>query len=215
SECWWEGELLLNCSFTGLSAVPEDKAPMATTADFSHNRITTYLCTNGRNKEWTLKHLNLSDNLISQLSLTTCRNLPVLETLNLNGNAIRSLTLGAPTHGNGDRPLPALKVLSVERNNLKRVPRGLGQLQSLQTVRLSSNAIRQIDLSDFQNCSQLKDIDLRNNKIAKIHPDAFRDLNKLQVVVDLRENALTTPLPQIFIFLNFFQLEMDSSDNTW
>lgn len=59
---------------------------------------------------------------------------------------------------------------------------GLGLLQSLQTVRISSNGIQQIDLNDFQNCSQLKDIDLQNNKITKIHPDAFRDLNKLQVV---------------------------------
>lgn len=59
---------------------------------------------------------------------------------------------------------------------------GLGLLQSLQTVHMSSNGIQQIDLIDFQNCSQLKDIDLQNNHITKIHPDAFRELNKLQVV---------------------------------
>lgn len=59
---------------------------------------------------------------------------------------------------------------------------GLGLLPSLQSVHLSSNGIRQIGLGDFQNCSQLKDIDLQNNEITKIHPDAFRDLHKLQVV---------------------------------
>lgn len=58
---------------------------------------------------------------------------------------------------------------------------GLGLLQSLQTVHMSSNVIQQIDPKDFQNCSQLKDIYLQNNKITKIHPDAFRNLNKLQV----------------------------------
>ncbi|NXF50252.1 LRC66 protein, partial [Oceanites oceanicus] len=222
SDCRWDGEFLLNCSFTGISAIPEDISQTAITADFSYSNIKTFLCTDGRSEEWMLKHLNLSNNLISELSLTTCRNLPVLETLNLNGNAIHTLTLDVPTpaHGSkkcgkGCRLLPALKVLSVERNNLNTVPRGLGLLQSLQTVRLSSNGIRQIDLSDFQNCSQLKDIDLQNNKITKIHPDAFRDLNKLQVVVDLRENALTTPLPQILISLNFFQLEVGLSNNTW
>ncbi|KAM6136061.1 leucine-rich repeat-containing protein 66 [Phoenicopterus ruber ruber] len=221
SDCRWDGEFLLNCSFSGISTVLEDMSQTAITADFSNNNIKTFLCTDGRNEEWMLKHLNLSNNLISELSLATCRNLPVLETLNLNGNAIHTLTLDIPTpaHGskkyrNVDRLLPALKVLSVERNNLYAVPRGLGLLQSLQTVHLSSNGIRQIDLSDFQNCSQLKDIDLQNNKITKIHPDAFRDLNKLQVV-DLRENALTTPLPQILISLNFFQLEVVSSNNAW
>ncbi|XP_074677365.1 leucine-rich repeat-containing protein 66 [Strix aluco] len=221
SDCRWDGEFLLNCSFTGISTIPEDVLQTAITADFSYNNIKTFLCTDGRNEERILKHLNLSNNLISELSLSTCRNLPVLETLNLNGNAIHTLTLDIPTPAHGskkyrkvDRLLPALKVLSVERNNLNRVPRGLGLLQSLQTVHMSSNGIQQIGVNDFQNCSQLKDINLQNNKITKIHPDAFRDLNKLQIV-DLRENALTMPLPQILISLNFFQLEVDLSNNAW
>ncbi|NWS52352.1 LRC66 protein, partial [Chunga burmeisteri] len=222
SDCRWDGEFLLNCSFTGISTLPEGISQTAITADFSYNDIKTFLCTDGRNEEWVLKHLNLSNNLISELSLTTCRNLPVLETLNLNDNAIHTLTLDIPTPAHGsekygkvDSFLPALKVLSVERNNLNTVPRGLGLLHSLQSVHMSSNGIQQIDQNDFQNCSQLKDIDLQNNRITKIHPDAFRNLNKLQVVVDLRENALTTPLPQILISLNFFQLEMDLSNNAW
>ncbi|NWI32430.1 LRC66 protein, partial [Sula dactylatra] len=221
SDCWWDREFSVNCSFIGISTIPEDVLQIATTADFSYNNIKTFMSTDGRNEEWMLEHLNLSNNLISELSLTTFRNLPVLETLNLNGNAIHTLTLDIPMPaegskkcGKGCRLLPALKVLSVERNNLNTVPRGLGLLQSLQTVRLSSNGIQQVDLKDFQNCSQLKDIELQNNKITKIHPDAFRDLNKLQVV-DLRENALTVPLPQLLISLNFFQLEAGLSNNAW
>ncbi|NWX72762.1 LRC66 protein, partial [Alca torda] len=221
SGCRWDVEFSVNCSFTGISTIPEDISQRAITADFSYNNIKTFMCTDGRSEEWMLKHLNLSNNLISELSLTTCRNLPLLETLNLDGNAIHTLALDVPTPALGSRTygevrrlLPALKVLSVERNNLNRVPRGLGLLQSLQTVRLSSNGIGQIDPSDFQNCSQLKDIRLQNNKITEIHPDAFRDLNKLQVV-DLRENALATPLPQILISLNFFRLEAGLSNTAW
>ncbi|XP_027755402.1 leucine-rich repeat-containing protein 66 [Empidonax traillii] len=221
SECQWDGQFLLNCSFTRISAIPEDISRTVRVADFSYNNIKTFLCTDGRNEEWMLKHLNLSNNLISELFLTACTNLPVLETLNLNGNAIHTLTLdipvpapGSKTHRIVDRVLPALKVLSVERNNLNTVPRGLSLLQSLQMVHMSSNSIQQIDSKDFQNCSQLKDVDLRNNKITKIHPDAFKNLNKLQVV-DLRENPLMIPLPQILINLNFFQLEVYSSNNAW
>ncbi|NWU71713.1 LRC66 protein, partial [Pterocles burchelli] len=222
SDCRWDGELSVNCSFTGISIVPEEVSQTVITADFSYNNIKTFMCNEGRNEEWVLKHLNLSNNLISELSLTAFRNLPVLETLNLNGNAIHTLTLDIPTpahgsknYGKGSCLLPALKVLSIERNNLNTVPRGLGLLQSLQTVHLSSNGIHQIDLNDFQNCSQLKEIDLKKNKITKIHPCVFRDLNKLQVFVDLRENALTTPLPQILMSLNFFRLEVDLSNNAW
>ncbi|KAM6402025.1 leucine-rich repeat-containing protein 66 [Pluvialis apricaria] len=219
SDCRRDGERVVNCSFTGISTIPGDISQTAVTADFSHNNIKTFMCADGRNEGWMVKHLNLSNNLISELSLTTCRNLPILETLNLNGNAIHTLTLDIPApgskkYGKANRLLPALKVLSVERNNLTTVPRGLGLLQSLQTVRLSSNGIRQIELNDFQNCSQLKDIDLQNNKITNVHPDAFRDLGKLQVV-DLRENTLTTPLPQILISLNFFQLEVGLSSTAW
>ncbi|XP_066041832.1 leucine-rich repeat-containing protein 66 [Chamaea fasciata] len=221
SECQWDGQFLLNCSFTRISTIPEDISQTTVTADLSYNNIKTFVCSDGRNEEWMLKHLNLSNNLLSELTLTTCTNLPILETLNLNGNAIHTLTLDMPTPAQGskkysivDRLLPALKVLSVERNNLNTVPRGLGLLQSLQTVHMSSNAIQQIGPKDFQNCSQLKDIDLRNNKITKIHPDVFRDLNKLQVL-DLRENALTIPLPQILVSLNFFQLEVYLSKNAW
>ncbi|XP_023781004.1 leucine-rich repeat-containing protein 66 [Cyanistes caeruleus] len=220
SECRWDGHFLLNCSFTRISTIPEDVSQIAGTADLSNNNIKTFVCSDGRNEEWMLKHLNLSNNLISELTLTTCTNLPILETLNLSGNAIHTITLDIPTPAHESKKysivdlLPALKVLSVERNNLNTVPRGLGLLQSLQTVHMSFNAIQQIDPKDFQNCSQLKDIDLRNNKITKIHPDAFRDLNKLQVV-DLRENALTIPLPQILVSLNFFQLDVYFSKNAW
>ncbi|NWW84666.1 LRC66 protein, partial [Rhynochetos jubatus] len=222
SHCRWEGESFLNCSFTGMSTVPEDASPTAILADFSHNNIKTFLCTDGRKEEWALKHLNLSNNLISELSLTTCGNFPVLETLNLNGNAIRTLTLDTPmptrgskAYGEVDGLLPALKVLSVESNNLNRIPRGLGLLPSLQTVRLSSNSIRQVEPSDFQNCSQLRDVGLQNNKITEVRADAFRHLNKLQVVVDLRQNALATPLSEILISLNLFRLEVGSSNNAW
>ncbi|XP_035179918.1 leucine-rich repeat-containing protein 66 [Oxyura jamaicensis] len=221
SDCRWDGKFSVNCSFTGLSAIPEDISQTAITADLSYNNITTLLHTTGRNEDWMLKHLNLSNNLISELSVTAFRNLPVLETLNLNSNSINTLTLdistaarASDTYGKVHHFLPALKVLSAERNYLDAVPRGLGLLRSLQSVRLSFNGILRIDRNDFQNCSQLRTIYLQNNRIATIHPDAFQGLNNLQVV-DLRDNALTTVLPQIILHLNIFQLEVDLSRNSW
>ncbi|XP_042668258.1 leucine-rich repeat-containing protein 66 isoform X1 [Centrocercus urophasianus] len=221
TDCWWDEKFVVNCSFMGLGAIPEDISLTAVTVDLSYNNIKTFLCTTGRNEDWMLKHLNLSNNLISDISVTAFRNLPILETLNLNGNSISTLTLHPPTPAHGSKTLgeihhflPALKVLSAGRNNLHAVPTGLGLLQSLQTVHLSFNGILQIDLNDFHNCSQLKNIYLQNNKIANIHPDAFKGLNKLQVV-DLRENPLTTILPHLLINLNIFQLKVDLFNNSW
>ncbi|XP_072191810.1 leucine-rich repeat-containing protein 66 [Excalfactoria chinensis] len=217
TDCWWDEKFVVNCSLMGLAAVPEDISLTAVTADFSYNNIKTFPCSTGRNEDWMLKHLNLSNNLISEISITAFRSLPVLETLNLNGNSISTLTLDPPTPetlGEIHHFLPALKVLSAKRNNLHAVPTGLGLLQSLQTVHLSFNGILQIDRNDFHNCSQLKNIYLQNNKIANIHPAAFKDLNKLQVV-DLRENPLATILPHLLINMNIFQLKVDLFNSSW
>ncbi|NXP66348.1 LRC66 protein, partial [Chloropsis cyanopogon] len=197
SECQWDGQFLLNCSFTGISTIPEDISRIAVTADLSYNNIKTFLCSDGRNEEWMLKHLNLSNNLISELTLTTCTNLPILETLNLSGNAIHTLTLDMPTPGfkkysTVDRLLPALKLLSVERNNLNTVPRDLSFKSP----------------SSILTCTERGTKDLWKNTSLHI---PVMDLK----VVDLRENALTIPLPQILVSLNFFQIEMYLSKNAW
>uniref|UniRef100_A0A8C2TEJ9 Leucine rich repeat containing 66 n=1 Tax=Coturnix japonica TaxID=93934 RepID=A0A8C2TEJ9_COTJA len=217
TDCWGDAKIVVNCSLMGLAAVPEDISLTAVTADFSYNNIKTFLCSTGRNEDWMLKHLNLSNNLMSEVSITAFRSLPMLETLNLNGNSISTLTLDPPTPktcGEIHHFLPALKVLSAEGNNLHAVPTGLGLLQSLQTVHLAFNDILQIDQNDFHNCSQLKHIYLQNNKIANIHLAAFKDLNKLQVV-DLRENPLATILPHLLINMNIFQLQVDLFNSSW
>lgn len=84
----------------------------------------------------------------------------------------------------------------------------------MQTLDLSFNGILQIGLSDFHNCLQLENLYLKSNKIFKIHPEAFKDLKKLQVV-DLSNNALTTVLPMMTIALEFPHLEADLTDNQW
>ncbi|XP_019408388.1 PREDICTED: leucine-rich repeat-containing protein 66 [Crocodylus porosus] len=223
SKCWWDGKFLMNCSFTGKSAIPTDISPTVTVLDLSYNTISVLLWSNWRDEEWNIKHLNLSNNLISELHLDSFRNLPFLETLNLNGNIIYYIVLDicksedwSEEHGKvyTYSLLPFLKVLAIERNNLSAIPRGLGMLQSLQSVHLSSNEILQIEQNDFHNCSQLKNIYLQNNKITKIHPDAFKNLKKLQVL-DLSNNVMTTILPEMFIELNIFHLEVDLSNNPW
>ncbi|XP_035782599.1 uncharacterized protein LOC118461414 [Anopheles albimanus] len=79
------------------------------------------------------------------LRYATIRNLPALITLNLSQNALdeRSVVLSG---------LPALKLLTLSRNALREVPAGLFALGS---------------------GSSLSTVDLADNQIAYIHPDAF------------------------------------------
>ncbi|XP_072476849.1 leucine-rich repeat-containing protein 66 [Notamacropus eugenii] len=223
SECQWNGDLWMDCSFTGKSDIPMAIPQTVTTVDLSYNSIRVLSVSNMRKEDWTIKHLNLSNNRISELTFSSFMCFPSLETLNLSDNGIHSISLDLQRHSSllgkcqrkGFRNVfTSLKVLSIQRNHLNATPGGLWKLKSLQNLDLSSNAISQIELTDFQNCLQLEKLYLQNNKISQIHPDAFKDLNKLQIV-NLSNNIMTAILPMMFIALTLPHLDADLSNNRW
>uniref|UniRef100_A0A8C6W3W2 Leucine rich repeat containing 66 n=1 Tax=Nannospalax galili TaxID=1026970 RepID=A0A8C6W3W2_NANGA len=215
SECQWDRYLLANRS-TGHTPQTAD------TADISFC-FCSVLFQSYTKKEWKIKHLSLSNNLISKMTLSSFAYLHLLEILNLSNNGMRSLSVDLPLPPSSGRKhhrtnfyngFPHLKVLILQRNRLSGTPKGLWKLKSLQSLDLSFNGILQIEFSDFQSCLKLENIYLKSNKIFKIHPEAFKDLKKLQVV-DLSGNALTTLLPVVNMALQFPHLELDLTDNQW
>ncbi|XP_037685714.1 leucine-rich repeat-containing protein 66 isoform X2 [Choloepus didactylus] len=223
SECQWNGYLLMNCSFIGKHNVSVDVSQKGASVDISFNFIRLPLRSNMKQKEWKIKHLDLSNSVLSKITLSTLAYLHVLEILNLSNNAIYSISLELPRHkslwmkhhrSSFRNRLPFLKVLILQRNKLSDTPKGLWTLKSLQSLDLSFNEISQVGLTDFHNCIQLENLYLKSNKIFRIHPEAFKDLKKLQVV-DLSSNSLTTILPMMAIALTLPQLEADLADNHW
>ncbi|PNI82428.1 LRRC66 isoform 1 [Pan troglodytes] len=223
SECQWNEYILTNCSFTGKCDIPVDISQTAATVDVSFNFFRVLLQSHTKKEEWKIKHLDLSNNLISKITLSPFAYLHALEVLNLSNNAIHSLSLDllspksswVKRHRSSFRNrFPLLKVLILQRNKLSDTPKGLWKLKSLQSLDLSFNGILQIGWSDFHNCLQLENLCLKSNKIFKIHPQAFKDLKKLQVI-DLSNNALTTILPMMIIALEFPHLVVDLADNNW
>ncbi|XP_066088704.1 leucine-rich repeat-containing protein 66 [Saccopteryx bilineata] len=223
SECQWDGSLLTNCSFTGKRVGPADTAQTAATVNASFSFFKVLLQSPTEKEERSIKHLDLSNNLLSKITLSPLARLHALEILNLSNNAIHSISLDlhnpksswAKHHrgsmGNG---LPYLKLLILQRNKLSDIPKGLWKLKSLQSLDLSFNGISQIGVSDFHNCLRLENLYLRSNKIFRIHLEAFKGLNNLQVV-DLSHNALSTVLPMMLIALELPQLEADLTGNQW
>ncbi|XP_062069820.1 leucine-rich repeat-containing protein 66 [Lepus europaeus] len=223
SECQWNEYLQTNCSFAGNHHLPAEGSQTAAAVDVSFNFFRVLLQCHRRKEEWEIKHLDLSNSLLSKTALSPLRCAPALEILNLSSNAIRSISWGLPSprssgvkhHGSGFRTgLLLLKVLILQRNQLSNTPTGLWRLKSLQSLDLSFNGILEIGLSDFHNCLQLENLYLKSNKIFKIHPDAFKDLKNLQVV-DLSSNALITVLPMMGIALELPHLDVDLADNPW
>ncbi|XP_039701118.1 leucine-rich repeat-containing protein 66 [Pteropus medius] len=222
SECQWNGYLLTNCSFTGKPDTSVDISQTAATVDVNYNFFRVLLQFPTKN-EWNIKHLDLSNNLISKITINPRAHLHALEILTLNNNAIHAILLALPSpksssmkhqRSNLRNGLLFLKFLILQRNKLSDIPEGLWKLKSLQSLDLSFNKISQIGVSDFHNCLQLENLYLKSNNIFRIHPRAFKDLKKLQVV-DLSNNALTTVLPMMLIALELPHLEADLADNQW
>uniref|UniRef100_F6YKP3 Leucine rich repeat containing 66 n=1 Tax=Macaca mulatta TaxID=9544 RepID=F6YKP3_MACMU len=223
SECQWNEYVLTNCSFTGKHDIPVDIPQTAATVDVSFSFFRVILQFHMKKEEWKIKHLDLSNNLISKITLSPFAYLHALEVLNLSNNAIHSLSLDllspksswVKRHRSSFRNrFPLLKVLILQRNKLSDTPKGLWKLKSLQSLDLSFNGILQIGWSDFHNCLKLENLYLKSNKIFKIHPQAFKDLKKLQVI-DLSNNDLSTILPMMIIALEFPHLVVDLADNHW
>lgn len=118
----WDGHLLANWSSTRRTS------QMTETADMS-SRFFRDLFQSHTRKEWQIKHLDLSNRSISEMTLSPLAPLHALETLNLSNNAMRSLwldlPLALPSQRNGAHSrLPHLKVLILQRNQLSGTPKG-------------------------------------------------------------------------------------------
>ncbi|MEE6462074.1 hypothetical protein FKM82_001481 [Ascaphus truei] len=221
SECRWDELHSLNCSLTGMTGLPDLASQAASMLDLSRHPTGTLFWPESTGREWIIKHLDLSNNRISTLHLRVFYNCSALETLNANENRIHRVFLKGTMRpskqsvkSSSDEFLTSLKALLLEKNRLKAVPKGLGKLQSLQTLCLSFNRILHIHRVDFQNCTELKRIYLQNNRISKIHPEAFSDIKKLQVL-RLSSNALITIAPLVFMYTHVLQAEVDLSNNPW
>lgn len=133
SECQWNGYLLTNCSFAGKHEIPVDISQMAAIVDVSSSFFRVLLQTHMKKEEWNIRHLDLSNNLISKITLSSLAHFRALEILNLSNNAIRSVSLDLLSfkslwvkrqRGSLRNGLPFLKLLILQRNKLSDIPKG-------------------------------------------------------------------------------------------
>ena len=133
SKCQWNGYLTTNCSFARKHEIPVDISQITPTVDESSNFFRVLLQTHMKKEEWNIKHLDLSNSLISKITLSSLEHFRALEILNLSNNAIHSVLLDLPSfksswvkhHRSGLRNrLPFLKLLTLQRNKLSNIPKG-------------------------------------------------------------------------------------------
>lgn len=109
--------------------------------DFSQNRIKT-LRNTGINNIRTLKYLDLSCNFLKEVD--ELEHLNSIECLQLNSNRIKEINFSF-THFHN------LKYINLSDNLLKEIPKGLFELESLETIEISGNSIPKEEIDDFKN----------------------------------------------------------------
>ncbi|XP_039769624.1 leucine-rich repeat-containing protein 66 isoform X1 [Ornithorhynchus anatinus] len=214
--CRWDGRHFLDCSAAGIAALPPASPRPTASPDPSSRSTGAVPWPDGRAGWglWRLRHLNLSNNLLAELTLSTLSRSPLLETLDLSANRLRSVSVGWRRHTPWAGPLPALKQLSIHGNRLSAIPGELWRLRLLRHLDLSFNSIARVGPRDFRNCVRLESLNLQSNRLTAIHHEAFKELSNLQRV-DLAHNALTSILPPLLLGLRLPHLDLDISGNPW
>uniref|UniRef100_H2MU17 Toll like receptor 8 n=1 Tax=Oryzias latipes TaxID=8090 RepID=H2MU17_ORYLA len=160
-----------------------------------------------------LETLELDHNKILLLDRRRLANLKNLTQLFLSQNCYMWDPCGRSVEIEDDTfaDLTSLQTLDLSFNNLTQVPKGLPE--SLKNLSVASNYIQQIHKNDFQNLTNLKELELQGNcprcqnapypcvtciNISlTIHPDAFQNLVNL-VTLNLGGNSLKYLKPSWF-----------------
>lgn len=122
-----------------------------------------------------LQQLDLSNNLLINVTTATLQ-MPSLTRLLLTGNVRLGEINETVLVGNG----PRLQIVEASNLGLKQVPSSL--TQSIRTLRLCSNAIRDVNCGDFDSYPLIQLLDLTSNCIGFVEEDALGRLEFLTVL---------------------------------
>ncbi|XP_044270563.1 leucine-rich repeat-containing protein 15-like [Tribolium madens] len=132
------------------------------------------------NFDWALRlrHIDLSNNRLENVSKKIFSILGDLEKLNLENNFIRIIDSEAFSG------LKNLKVINLKRNLLNEVV--FKNLPNLEEINLGNNNLKPDSLTTFNNLPKLQSLILHNNFIKKMPPNNFTSLE----VLDLSSNSV-------------------------
>ncbi|XP_070541111.1 insulin-like growth factor-binding protein complex acid labile subunit [Ptychodera flava] len=132
-----------------------------------------------------VSYLDLSGNLIAEISCVSFKGLGQLKGLNLQYNEL-SVTRGKPFSG-----LSTLEYLDLEGNRLAAIPENLfSDLKNLKILILTSNTLAKLYPSSFHGLWQLNKLRLNRNAISTLPDGIFRESTQM-TVINLDQNKLS------------------------
>uniref|UniRef100_A0A8C9HXH8 Leucine rich repeats and immunoglobulin like domains 1 n=1 Tax=Piliocolobus tephrosceles TaxID=591936 RepID=A0A8C9HXH8_9PRIM len=171
----------VDCGGRGLAVLPGDLPSW--TRSLQHNKIRSV--EGSQLKAYlSLEVLDLSSNNITEVRNTCFPYGPPIKELNLAGNRIGTLELGA-----FDGLSRSLLTLRLSKNRITQLPVRAFKLPRLTQLDLNRNRIRLIEGLTFQGLNSLEVLKLQRNNISKLTDGAFWGLSKMHVL-HLEYNSL-------------------------
>ena len=158
----------INCNFCdsykgenkGYASVPTDIGNNVRIIDLDRNNI-SYIDDKSFDETSTnfsnVRYIYLSENRIANISERAFKGFHKLKYFRLNDNRLRNITLT-------EEDIPKLFSLSVEENQLTKLPKFCGFFRSLSQLYLRRNFISHVDGDDFENITNVEYIYLSNNR---------------------------------------------------
>nr|XP_027778370.1 platelet glycoprotein Ib alpha chain [Marmota flaviventris] len=175
-------QLEVNCEKRNLTVLPADLPADTAILHLNENLLVTF-STASLVSLTRLTQLYLDTNQLS--SLQTDGMLPLLETLDISHNELKSL----PFLG---QALPALTTLDISFNQLASLsPGALRGLSKLQELYLQHNKLKTLPPGLLETTTQLQKLNLANNKLSELPPGLLNGLEELDTLY-LQANWLYT-----------------------
>ncbi|NXC45568.1 TLR3 protein, partial [Penelope pileata] len=189
---------MADCSHLKLTQIPSDLPNNITCLDISHNQLKNLVPAN-LTKYSKLVYLNAGYNIISKMQPELCKDLPLLQIVNLEHNQLHELpdrvfasctnltklNLGyniIDVKNDPFKTLENLNILDLSHNHLKSANLGLQQqLKNLQELVLYGNQITELKKEDltFLSNTSLNSLDLSSNPLKEFHTGCLRAIGNL------------------------------------
>ncbi|VDI43073.1 Hypothetical predicted protein [Mytilus galloprovincialis] len=189
----------VDCSFKGLTAIPEG-VPINTTELNLYGNTISSLPDGVFSKNINLRTVNLQNNRISIIPVNAFEDLVLLESLNLNANTISSLPDGVFSKNIN------LRTVSLGNNRISIIPvNAFEDLVLLEFLSLDTNTLSSLPGGLFSKNINLRTIDLGANTISSL-PGGLFSKNINLTTIDLTDNAFTTVSANIFMAMTHIEV---------